>query len=131
MVRLGFVQALFEAEICKLSPLTIQKEWRESQEHAASHPYFFKLFEPFDDHLFQFDEKISQFLKKPWDQSDPVLRAVLRAACAELNLETPWRVVVNEYVDLAKRLQGQGDGDFVNAILDKIVHIPSAKIGTQ
>ena len=56
----------------------------------------------------------------PIDRIDPTLRALFRAAGAELvSTDTPPRVTINEYVDLAKAFYPSGkESKFVNAVLD-------------
>jgi N utilization substance protein B len=56
----------------------------------------------------------------PIDRIDPTLRALFRAAGAELTAgETPPRVVINEFVDVARAFFPEGrEPKFVNAVLD-------------
>jgi len=58
--------------------------------------------------------------KWPIDRIDPTLRALFRAAGAELrDKSTPPRVVITEYVDVAKAFFPEGqESRFVNAVLD-------------
>jgi transcription antitermination protein NusB len=58
--------------------------------------------------------------KWPIDRIDPVLRALFRAAGAELvGMPTPPKVTINEYVDVAKAFFPEGkESKFVNAVLD-------------
>jgi N utilization substance protein B len=58
--------------------------------------------------------------KWPIDRIDPTLRALFRAAGAELTAgETPPKVVINEYVDVARAFFPEGrEARFVNAVLD-------------
>ncbi|RWR45731.1 transcription antitermination factor NusB [Sinirhodobacter ferrireducens] len=58
--------------------------------------------------------------KWPIDRIDPVLRALFRAAGAELvNPATPARVVINEFVEVARAFFPDGkEPKFVNAVLD-------------
>ncbi|MDZ4136655.1 MAG: transcription antitermination factor NusB, partial [Paracoccaceae bacterium] len=58
--------------------------------------------------------------KWPIDRIDPVLRALFRAAGGEmLEMPTPPKVVINEYVDVAKAFFPEGkEAKFVNAVLD-------------
>lgn len=58
--------------------------------------------------------------KWPIDRIDPVLRALFRAAGAELvDMTTPPKVAINEYVDVAKAFFPEGkEPKFVNAVLD-------------
>ncbi len=56
----------------------------------------------------------------PIDRIDPTLRALFRAAGAELvATDTPPKVTINEYVDIAKAFYAEGkETKFVNAVLD-------------
>jgi len=56
----------------------------------------------------------------PIDRIDPTLRAVFRAAGAELiATDTPPKVTINEYVDVAKAFYPDGkEAKFVNGVLD-------------
>jgi len=58
--------------------------------------------------------------KWPIDRIDPTLRALFRAAGAELvEGAAPPKVVINEYVDIAKAFFPEGrEARFVNAVLD-------------
>lgn len=60
--------------------------------------------------------------KWPIARIDPTLRALFRAAGAELiEGETPPKVIISEYVDVAKAFFPEGkEASFVNAVLDHI-----------
>jgi N utilization substance protein B len=53
---------------------------------------------------------------------DPVERAVLRLGAYELthHLEIPYRVVINEAVELAKIFGAEQGHKFVNGVLDQV-----------
>ncbi|MFT7135159.1 MAG: N utilization substance protein B, partial [Akkermansiaceae bacterium] len=58
--------------------------------------------------------------KWPIARIDPTLRALFRAAGAELrDQDTPPKVVITEYVDVARAFfEGSDEPKFVNAVLD-------------
>lgn len=62
--------------------------------------------------------------KWPIDRIDPVLRALFRAAGAELvTVDTPPKVVINEFVEVARAFFPEGrEPKFVNAVLDHMAH---------
>jgi len=62
--------------------------------------------------------------KWPIDRIYPVLRGLFRAAGAELvEMVTPPKVVITEYVDVAKAFFPEGkEPKFVNAVLDHMAH---------
>jgi N utilization substance protein B len=72
------------------------------------------------------DAGIRAHLQKDWtlERLDPVLRAVLRAAAAELlaGAEPPARVVINEYLDVARGFLDEDTARFANGVLDAMAH---------
>lgn len=64
---------------------------------------------------------LSSSLDRPLDQLDPVEKAILLVGVYELRdrLEVPFRVVINEGVELAKRFGGTEGHKYVNAVLDR------------
>jgi N utilization substance protein B len=70
------------------------------------------------------DAAISGHLSANWsmERLDPVLRALLRAAAAELwgSTDTPARVVINEYMDIAHGFFDGEEPRFANGVLDAL-----------
>ncbi len=59
--------------------------------------------------------------KESLDQIEKVERSILLVGSAELYyFETPYQVVINELVNLAKKYGGASSGKFVNGVLDGI-----------
>ena len=73
------------------------------------------------------DRMLSEALPEEWklDRLDPVLRAVLRAAGAELAMTDgpPARVVINEYLDVARGFFTGGEPGMANAVLDRLARL--------
>lgn len=67
------------------------------------------------------DQELQPYLDRPADQLDLMERIVLRIGAFELlNCpESPFRVVVDECVDLAHRFGSEQGHAYVNAVLDK------------
>ena len=65
---------------------------------------------------------IAPSLDRPIDQLSPVERAVLLVATYELkhHVDIPYRVVINEAVELAKTFGGSDGYKYVNGVLDKL-----------
>jgi len=61
-------------------------------------------------------------LDRPIDQLSPVERAVLLVAAYELknHVDIPYRVVINEAVEIAKTFGGADGYKYVNGVLDKL-----------
>lgn len=69
------------------------------------------------------DEKIKPYLGRLPEELDPIEKAVLRIATFELIecMETPYKVVINEAIEIAKSFGAQDSHKFVNGVLDKAV----------
>jgi N utilization substance protein B len=66
--------------------------------------------------------QLTPALDRPLEQLSPVERAVLLVAAYELtnHLEIPYRVIINEAVELAKTFGGVDGYKYVNGVLDKL-----------
>ncbi len=129
--RLYSVQALFQMEASGQSADAVQKEF---EDHRFGAVYEGEEMAEGDVDLFRkiigdavnWQAKIDQMTdralvaKWPIDRIDPTLRALFRAAGAELiEGEAPPRVVITEFVDIAKAFFPDGrEPKFVNAVLD-------------
>jgi len=68
------------------------------------------------------DAQIKPFLDRNPEHLDQIERAVLRLATCELihHPEVPYKVVVNEAVNLSKKFGADQGHKFINGVLDKI-----------
>jgi N utilization substance protein B len=129
--RLYAVQALFQMEH---SAQTIDAVRQEFEDHRFGATYdgdemaegninlFRNLLENAVEAQAPIDQMTDRALVAKWPlkRIDPTLRALFRAAGAELlRMDTPPKVVINEYVDVAKAFFPDGrEPKFVNAVLD-------------
>ena len=70
----------------------------------------------------ELDAMIAPFLDRSVKELSPVEHAILLLAAFEMqhHLEIPYRVVINEAVELAKTYGGTDGHKFVNGVLDKL-----------
>jgi transcription antitermination protein NusB len=129
--RLYAVQALFQMEA---SGQTVEAVTREFETHRFGAVYDedemvegdVSHFRAVVDAAVNWQARVDQMTdralvaKWPIDRIDPVLRALFRAAGAEIvALPTPPKVAITEYVDVAKAFFPEGkEPKFVNAVLD-------------
>lgn len=133
--RLYAVQALFQME---QSGQTSEQVVAEFLEHRFGATYDgdemldgdIKLFRRAVEDAVNYQARIDQMTdralvaKWPIARIDPTLRGLFRAAGAELtNSNTPPKVVIVEYVDIARAFFPDGkEPKFVNAVLDHMAH---------
>ena len=73
-------------------------------------------------HLHELDDHIVPHLDRDMAEVDPVERAILRLGAYEFEFQTeiPYKVILNEAVELAKTFGGEHGHKYVNAVLDKV-----------
>ena len=130
--RLGAVQALYQMEVSGASTRDVIAEFdagklpRETEasitDGEADRVLFKTLVEKAVDRQATLDRAIARHLSKGWrlERLDAVARAILRAGVAELEQrpDIPVAVVIDEYVEIAKRFFDGPEPGFVNATLD-------------
>lgn len=69
------------------------------------------------------DETIKPYLGRLPEELDPIEKAILRLATFELTerMDVPYRVIINEAIELAKDFGAEESHKFVNGALDKAV----------
>src|SRR6185437_7502530 len=70
----------------------------------------------------QFDHALAPLLDRAIDELSPIERGILLLSTYELKhcAEVPYRVVINEAVELAKSYGGTDGHKYVNGVLDKL-----------
>jgi len=94
-------------------------EWnipRESSEFAL------KIIKGIENRIDEVDRLIKSFIRNwSWDKILPLDKSILRVGVGELLLgETPFKVVINEYIEISKIFSTEKSKSFINAILDKV-----------
>jgi N utilization substance protein B len=129
--RLFAVQALFQMEqsgqtvekvIHEFEDFRFGAEYEEGEYAEGDSKLFGRLMRDAVNHQALIDQMTDRALVAKWpiNRIDPTLRALFRAAGAELTQSTtPPKVVIVEFVDIAKSFYPEGkESKFVNAVLD-------------
>ncbi|HZP64668.1 MAG TPA: transcription antitermination factor NusB [Rudaea sp.] len=97
-------------------------EFRHEQDmEIADLDYFEDLLRGVERHCDELDAGLAPFLDRDIAQVDPIERAVLRLAGYELlhRPDVPYRVVLNEAIEIVKRFGAEHGHTYVNGVLDK------------
>lgn len=88
----------------------------------ADEAYFKALLENVSGHLTEIDEKISTYVDRELSELSPIEHSILRLAGYELmyDFSIPYRVTINEAVELARVFGGTDGHKYINAVLDKL-----------
>jgi len=121
--RKAAVQALYQWQMTGQNLSEIERQFLEEERlKDAQKSYFTELFHGVPKNLESIDLALSKFVDRPVDNIDPVERAILRIGVYELSfrLDMPYRVVLNEGINLAKYFGADGSHRYINGILDKV-----------
>ena len=119
------MQALYQWDLSGTDLPLIRRQFLEAEDFSrADKRYFIELLSEAPKHIDIIDESISGYIDRPFEQLDPVERAVLRLATYELlyRLDIPYRVTINEAVQLTKKFGAEQGHAYVNGVLDKAAH---------
>lgn len=67
-------------------------------------------------------ELLTPHIDRPWTEISPIERSILLIAACEFRHfpETPYRVILNEAIELARDFGGTDGHRFINGVLDKL-----------
>jgi len=119
------MQALYQMQMTDHALDILQRQFRNESEYAGCDAdYFEALLADVDEHRAHLDTDIAEYGDIPPAQLDPVERAILWLALAEMRFhnDVPIPVVINEAVELAKVFGAEGGHRYVNGLLDKAGH---------
>lgn len=117
------VQALYQWHMADQNIGTIEKQFID--EHINSKTdfkYFSELLHKIPACTSELDALIKPCVDRTMEEVNPVELAILRLGTYELkyHLDLPYRVVINEYVDLTKKFGADQGHKFVNSVLDRL-----------
>jgi transcription antitermination protein NusB len=121
--RKAVVQALYQWQMTGQSLIDIEQQFVDDERlKNVQKSYFKELFHGVPSCIDVLDETLAEFVDRPVDSIDPIERAILRMGVYELiyRPEMPFRVVINESINLAKCFGADGSHRYVNGILDKV-----------
>ena len=117
------MQALYQWHMAKQSLNEIEAQFRVDNDFSdVDAAYFRDILHGVPAKKVEIDAALTPCLNITIDELDPVELAVLRLSTWEMieRIDVPYRVVINEGIELAK-VYGSTDGHkFVNGVLDKL-----------
>lgn len=116
------VQALYQMQIAGHDRRELAAQFRERRDYErVDREYFDEALRAIVEAQASLEEAAGSFADRPLSQLDPVERGILLLGIYELRerLEIPYRVVINEGVNLAKRFGAVDGYKYINAVLDR------------
>ena len=118
------VQAIYSWQLSGNNIADVEHEFLTEQSlDGVDVAYFRELFAGVATKKTQLDELIIPHLDRPIDEVSPVEKAIVRLAAYELTFrkDVPFKVAINEAIELAKAFGADESQKFVNGLLDKLV----------
>lgn len=122
LARKRAVQALYMWQMTGQNISDIDQQFvLENDMKKVDMAYFHELLHKIPACVDELDECITPALDRPFEELDPVEVAVMRIGTYELQhrLDIPYKVVINESVNLAKTYGAEDSHKYVNGILDR------------
>ncbi|SQI41820.1 N utilization substance protein B [Leminorella richardii] len=118
------VQALYSWQISKNDIADVELAFLTEQDvNGVDLTYFRELFSGAATQASELDKLMAPYLSRTLDELGQIERAILRVAVYELSKreDVPYKVVINEAIELAKTFGAEDSHKFVNGVLDKVV----------
>lgn len=116
------LQAIYAWQISGGNAESLIAQFAHEQAHEiADLGYFESLLRGVLQHRTELDAALTPYLDRSVDEVDAIERAVLRVAAYELHYrqDVPYRVVINEAIETAKRFGSEHGHTYVNGVLDR------------
>ena len=116
------VQALYQMQIAGHDEAELTEQFHERPDYQrVDKGYFDEVLAGIFRHMVALEESIDELADRPISQLDPVERGILLLGFYELRSkhDIPYKVVINESVNLAKRFGAVDGHKYINALLDR------------
>ena len=101
----------------------IKKDIKDDPDYLKADEVFYQnLFDGVMSYMDQLNSEISNFIDRPIEKLSPIEHSILCISIYELIYDTtiPYKVAINEGVELAKTFGGIEGYKYINGVLDKI-----------
>lgn len=119
--RRMLLQALYQWEMAKAPVNEIMAEFLVYYQGKIDRAFFREVFPQVVAHVAELDEQMSPWLDRELTALDPIELSLLRLGMYELahRIDIPYKVVINEAVELAKVFGATDSHKYINGVLDR------------
>lgn len=124
------MQAIYQWQLNGEEPDELCRQFAEREDTRTYTSSFFReLIEGVINGRQALDEQLGPLLGRSIESMDMVERAIVRLGAFELghHLEVPYRVVINEWVEIAKEYGADQGHRYVNGVLDRLAKTSRAE----
>lgn len=115
------VQAMYQWQMGGATAEQVEAEFRADNGRKTDWEFFHEALGYIAANSASLDQSYLLYLDRDLKHLDPIEFGLLRLGIYELSqrVDVPYRVVINEYVDLAKKYGASESHKFINGVLDK------------
>ncbi len=117
------LQALYQWQLASSSVSQVEAEFLvDNDMEKVDKEYFRELLRGVTSQVKALDEALAPCIDRKVEDLDPIELSVIRMGAYELKnrIDVPYRVAINEAVELTKKFGGTDGHKFVNSVLDKL-----------
>lgn len=119
------LQALYQWLMSENDPQAIARQFQEETHGKVDWEYFQAVFCAIPGEVENLDTILHPLLDRKPESLDPIEKALLYLGAYELahRIDVPYRVVINECVELAKTFGATDSHKYINGVLDKLAPV--------
>jgi N utilization substance protein B len=117
------VQAIYQWHVAEGAVTDIEAQFiAEEEKDSFDKKFFHVLLHGVIEHHEVIDEHLRPFVERLFENIDALEMSIIRLAAFELlhRPDVPYKVVINEYIELAKTFGEDESHKFVNGVVDKL-----------
>lgn len=120
--RLYVVQALYQWQVAGGDVVDLEFEFLNKKEGKISKQFFSDLFHGVTKNSSHFDDLIAKYVSRDIEEIGAVEKSILYLGMYELenSIKIPYKVVINECLNLAQDMAAEGAYKLINFALDKL-----------
>lgn len=123
LARSFAMQAIYQWLLTGENRLNLEKQARDQETfQRADREFYSQLLAGVTFQHAQLGERLTPFIDRPLSELSPIEHSVLLLAAYELLelTDTPYKVIINEAIELTKTFGGIDGHKFVNGVLDRL-----------
>ncbi len=115
------VQALYQWALSGSDPVQVEAEFRADNGKKVDWDFFHHALSYIAANTAALNQLYAPYLDRALDQLDPIETGILQLGMFELSqrIDVPYKVVINECVELAKKYGATESHKYINGVLDK------------
>lgn len=116
------LQAIYQWIISNEEISKIEKQFLEQEKNKISKAFFSNLIKNIPKNIELLNSLMKPYINRDLEELGNVEHAILYIATYEMkfNIETPYKIIINEAIEMAKTFGAEGSYKMINTVLEKL-----------